>query len=65
MTDTIATRVAAEWRGNARLRLGAWLVLAIVLFYGYLVLVDARAAWRTSLAQDVERVAKVRSLVGQ
>ncbi|WP_374602800.1 hypothetical protein [Arenimonas sp.] len=65
MTESTASRLAAEWRGNPRLRLGAWLILGIVLLYGYLVLVDTRAAWRASLAQEVERVAKVRSLVGQ
>lgn len=65
MTDSPIARVAAEWRANPRLRLGAALVVGIVLLYGYLVLVDARAAWHADLSREVERVAKVRSLVGQ
>lgn len=58
-------KLVTEWRGSARLRLGAWAILGILLFYAFLVLADARAAWRTGLEREVDRLGKVRSLVGQ
>lgn len=58
-------RLQAEWSSNARLRIGAWVVLAILVLYTCLVLVD----WRRSLADDYEqasvRLYKTAALAGQ
>lgn len=67
MTAVLGWRenLRAQWNANPRLRLGGWVILGIVLLYLLLVLSDARTALQASVADDAERLAKVKSLAGQ
>ena len=55
--------VAAELAGNARLRWGAWLIAAILLFWCVLVQFDRVAAVHGEYAAEAGHLAKARSLV--
>lgn len=57
--------LSRQWRENPRLRLGGWVVLAILALYLFLVLGDARQAWAVRVAEASDRLERVRSLVGQ
>ena len=54
-----------EFADNPRLRLGAWLIVAIVVFYVWLVLSDWRAQMHKDYVEEVQRLHKIRSLAGQ
>ncbi|MDP2006312.1 MAG: hypothetical protein Q8K45_11605 [Rubrivivax sp.] len=55
----------AEWRTNARLRLGLWLVLGIVWLYALLSASDLVAAQRTAARQGAEDLTRLRSIAAQ
>ena len=55
--------VAAELAGNARLRWGVWLALALALFYCILVQSDRLAAVHRDYAAESERLAKAEALL--
>ena len=63
-SKTTLARVGAEFSANPRARLGAWLILAIVLLYGLLVQADrVRDAYATYGAA-VARLARAETLLG-
>ena len=53
---------AAELAGNARLRLGAWLIAGILLFWCILVQSDRVAAVHDEYVAEAGQLAKARSL---
>lgn len=54
----------AQLQGNARLRLGAWLILGIVWIYGLLVVGDVVTAQAQRAAALVEEVERLRTPTG-
>lgn len=54
-----------ELADNPRLRLGAWLIAAILIFYVWLVLADWRAQMHKDYVAQVQQLQKIRSLAGQ
>jgi hypothetical protein len=58
-------RARAEWRANARLRLGLWLVLGIVWLYALLWAADLVAARRAVARQGAEDLARLRAVAAQ
>ena len=57
--------IAAELAGNARLRWGVWLALALSLLYCILVQSDRLAAVQRDYAAESERLAKAEALLGR
>jgi hypothetical protein len=53
----------AEFRNNPRLRLGIWLIAAIMAVYGALWLDDQRALADGEYAEAVERLARLQGIV--
>lgn len=54
-----------EFADNPRLRAGAWVIAAIVLFYLWLVLSEWRADAQKDYAAQSQRLEKISSLAGQ
>lgn len=54
-----------ELADNPRLRLGAWLIVGILVLYLWLVLSDWQAAVQKDYLVQVQRLEKIRSLAGQ
>jgi len=58
-------RMQGEWSSNPRLRIGAWVILAILVLYAFMSLLD----WRRTLADEYEaatvRLYKTAALAGQ
>ena len=50
---------------NPRLRLGAWLIVGILVFYGWLLIGDGIGSLRSQVQDDQERLAKLHALAGQ
>ncbi|MDX2299290.1 MAG: hypothetical protein NW204_06155 [Xanthomonadaceae bacterium] len=59
------TQVRKEFAENPRLRIGAWAIAAIVVFYLWLVLADWRAQMQKDYAAQSQQLQKIRSLAGQ
>ena len=63
--DALLSRVGTEFRGNPRLRLGAWTLLGLLLFYWLLLRVDdARLAYG-DYATASERLQRVQAMLTQ
>lgn len=65
MSATLLAQARAEFRANARLRWGGLLIVAIMVFYLWLVLSDLRAQMQRDYVQQVQRLDKITSLSGQ
>jgi hypothetical protein len=59
------TQARKEFAENPRLRIGAWAIAAIVVFYLWLVLADWRAQMQKDYAAQSQQLQKIRSLAGQ
>lgn len=59
------TQARKEFADNPRLRIGAWAIVAIVVFYLWLVLADWRAQMQKEYATQSQQLQKIRSLAGQ
>lgn len=65
MIPTLLAQARAEFQANARLRWGGVLIVAIMVFYLWLVLSDLRAQMQRDYVQQVQRLDKITSLSGQ
>jgi hypothetical protein len=59
------TQARKEFAENPRLRIGAWAIAAIAVFYLWLVLADWRAQMQKDYAAQSQQLQKIRSLAGQ
>lgn len=62
---TAVAQMRKEFADNPRLRAGAWVIAAIVLFYLWLVLSEWRADAQKDYAAQSQRLEKISSLAGQ
>jgi len=65
MASVAMAQMRKEFAGNPRLRVGAGLVVAILVFYLWLVLADWRAAMQKDYVAQAQHLEKIRSLAGQ
>src|SRR3546814_3808218 len=65
MAATLLAQARAEFQANVRLRWGSVLIVAIMVFYLWLVPSDLRAQMQRDYVQQVQRLDKITSLSGQ
>lgn len=59
------SRASAEFRGNLRLRLGAWVLLGLLLFYWLLLRVDDASLAYSDYATASERLQRAQAMLTQ
>ena len=58
-------RLREEWQTNPRLRLGAWVILGILVFWIVAGLSDLKASAAAAYGDETARLAKIQALSGQ